>query len=656
QATTQPAAPTASKPADTVTSAAPNQKLKWFVSKSPTSGQKATIGSLDARTGYVFQLEVLNRNASVRTLKLSDYFTSVGDKYAFNKDPDAYMAKINQPGQSDGHYTLLNHVEYDNTQHLPLASELYIKAEGEETASKVNIKNRWRMGAAKTAKDGLSQSISFQCTVYGGVTFADAKANPVVIKLTKTYTVTKNDYTVAIRLQAENLSDKKLTVRLDQKGPTGVPMESHRSDERYAVWGQLDEENEISPEVELKTKLEKEKKGVRKVLGTTAGKKEERPIVWVGQGNKFFVSLFYLKPEVADRIQAANYNAEVYCQGENETTESLTHITGIDIPAWTLAPKATKTLEFDLFAGPKLRAMFSDADDKLYKAQYEKLNYLGAINLRSCFCTFDLLTFGMMWLLNIFASVAGGNYGIAIFILVILVRIALHPLSKKGQVSMAKSQKAMKKLQPSIAKLKEKYANDRATLQKETMLLYKTQGANPMAGMVGCLPMMLQMPILIALWTGLNAAVELRHTGLLPIWITDLAAPDALFPLGFTIPVLDVSTLNLLPLLLGAAMFMQTKLNPAMATASTPEQETQQKMMKYMMPIMMVFFFYSAPSGLSLYFLTSTAFGILEATIIRKHIAEQEAAEAAATTTVKVGGRGFRDSREKKPKSPYRKQ
>ncbi len=150
-------------------------------------------------------------------------------------------------------------------------------------------------------------------------------------------------------------------------------MESHRSDERYAVWGQLDEDNEIEPMVELKTALTKEQKGIRKVLGTTAGKKEERPIVWIGQGNKFFVSLFYLKPEVDDRIQAANYNAEVYYQGEHETLESLTHITGIDIPAWTLAPKATKTIQFDLFG---IGEEFGD-DHRVVLGEFDRFVRLG---------------------------------------------------------------------------------------------------------------------------------------------------------------------------------------------------------------------------------------------------------------------------------------
>ncbi len=643
----------------------------WYVSPLPrvpnqTAAQqaaaaKATIGSLDSRTGHVFQVEVVRQDAAVRTVKLADYFTTVDDKISFNRDPDAYTKRINQPGADDGHYTVLNHVQYKNKRHLPLATSVYAKIDGEEKFSKLKTRNRWRLTEkTKSGEDDKTESISFHCLVYRGINSVQAAKN-LVLRLTKTYTIVKKDYTVQVSLKAENFTDDKIILRIDQAGPTGVPMESHRADERYAVWGQLAEDGvNVDIMVELKTALTKEEHlSERKEIGTTAGvaakgDQEAKPsVLWLGQGNKFFASLLYLNPE-AERKEAANYNASVWRQAAYETPESMTHITGIDIPSVSVAPKSSRTIDFDLFVGPKRRAMFTDEDDEFFKPQYADLNYVGAINLRKCWCTFELLTFGMMWLLNAFASVAFGNFGIAIFMLVILVRLVLHPLSKKGQISMAKTQKAMKKIQPRLAKIKEKYANDRETLQKETMKLYKEKGANPMSSMLGCLPMMLQMPIWIALWTGLNAAVELRHAGLLPFWITDLAAPDALFSFGVDIPLVG-PTFNLLPLLLTVAMFLQTKMNPATSTPTSPEQATQMKMMKYMMPGMMLMFFYKAPSGLSLYIMTSITGGIIESIFIRKHIAEKEAAEAAKTTTVVVGGKQFRDSREKKPKSPYKK-
>jgi len=658
KASTQPGgAPTATTGPSIST---PKPKPGWYIPKHSDGNRKTTVGSLDPRTGYMFQVEVVNEHAAIRTLKLSDYFAKVTDKQQFHRDPDAYMKRINTPGEDDGHYTLLNHVNRNGKRYLPLATTIYVKVDGEKSAARLNTRNRWRMGEVQTSKDGETQSVSFRCTAYRGLTAAEAAKNPC-LRLTKTYTIHKKDYTVELSLKAENLSSEKLVLRIDQAGPTGVPLESHRDDERFAVWGLLGAENKIDVMIEKKKELTEDQIASRRTIGTTAGKPGEPgepAILWIGQGNKFFASIFYLNPEVDKRFEAANYNATAYYRAAYESANSLTHVTGLDIPAWRLGPKAnktaSKTMKFDLFAGPKRRPMFTDEDDEFFKQQYVDLNYIGAINIDTCcWCARPWITSGLMWLLNVFAYVAFGNYGLAIFILVVLVRLALHPLTKKGQVSMVK----MQKMQPLMAKLKEKYANDKETLNKEMMKMYKEQGATPI---LGCLPMMLQMPIWIALWTGLRAAVELRHAGLLPFWITDLAAPDALFSFGTSIPEWLVaytgSTFNLLPILLTVAMFFQAKMNPATAgAAASPEQQTQQKMMRYMMPAMMLMIFYNAPSGLSLYVMTSISAGVIEQVLIRKHIAEKEAAEAAATTTVRVGGRGFRDSREKKPKSPYKK-
>ena len=597
----------------------------------------------------MFQVEVLRESAAVRTLKLSDFFTTIADKQQFNKDPDAYMERINKPGADDGHYTLLNHVDHNKRRHLPMATSIYIKAPGEKWRKGPDIARRqWKMDPP--TKDGDTHSISFHCIAKRGADRTEANNNPY-LKVTKTYTVRKKDYTVDVSIKVENISKEKLTLKIDQRGPTGVPMESVRGDTRFAAWGVLEAENEIAAMVEEKTELTDEQIDARKVVGTTAGKPGETPepaVAWIGQGNKFFASMLYLKPEVKERLNAANYNASIYFNAAYETIESKTHVTGIEIPELTLEPKSSKTVEFRLFAGPSKQPMFNDEDNELFRQEYLDLNYGSAINLKSCgFCTIDWLRLGMMWLLNTLAAIAFGNYGIAIFILVILVRLALHPLTKKGQVSMAK----MQKMKPAMEKIKAKYANDKETLNKEMMKVYKEQGATPI---LGCLPMLLQMPIWIALYSGLNASVELRHAGLLPFWITDLAAPDALFQLGIDIPYIG-STFNLLPLLLTVAMFLQMKMNPAAAGATSPEMEAQQKMMKFMMPGMMLMFFYHAPSGLTLYIMTSVTAGVVEQIIIRKHIAEKEAQEAASTTKVSVSGRGFRDSREKKPKSPYKK-
>lgn len=204
----------------------------------------------------------------------------------------------------------------------------------------------------------------------------------------------------------------------------------------------------------------------------------------------------------------------------------------------------------------------------------------------------------------------------------------------------------MQKMGPEIQRIKEKYADDKEALNREMMEFYKKRGFSPV---MGCLPMFLQMPIWIALWGGLQASVELRHAAFLPVWITDLSAPDALLTWTAQLPVIG-NQLNLLPLLLTVAMFFQAKMQPT-AAAATPDQARQQQMMKWMMPAMMLFIFYSTPSGLTLYIMASTAAGVVEQVVIKKHMAAREAVEAE--TTVKVSGGGMRSSRVKKPKGPF---
>jgi YidC/Oxa1 family membrane protein insertase len=216
------------------------------------------------------------------------------------------------------------------------------------------------------------------------------------------------------------------------------------------------------------------------------------------------------------------------------------------------------------------------------------------------------------------------NYGVVIIILVLLVRLALHPVTKSSQISMMK----MGKLGPQAEEIRKKYADNKQEMNRRIMELYKEQGASPI---LGCLPMLLQMPIWIALYSAIYAGIELRGAKFLPIWITDLSGSDAIFSFTpVTIPLIGViASFNLLPILLGVAMYLQQKLTPTSAQGAVSEQmQQQQKMMLIMMPIMMLLFLYNAPSGLNLYIMASTFGGVIEQYVIRKHIREKEAIEA----------------------------
>ena len=191
-------------------------------------------------------------------------------------------------------------------------------------------------------------------------------------------------------------------------------------------------------------------------------------------------------------------------------------------------------------------------------------------------------------------------------------------------------------------------------MNKKLMELYREQGASPI---MGFLPMFVQMPIWIALWSAIYTSIDLRGAAFLPFWITDLSVPDMLIRWPpFTIPLVgwQVGSLNLLPILMGVAFYLQQKLMPMQqpSAATNPQMAQQQKIMKIMMPLMFPLMLYTAPSGVNLYIMSSTFAGVIEQYVIKKHIREREEQESQGliSATSKTGGK----VKKKKPKPFYR--
>lgn len=195
---------------------------------------------------------------------------------------------------------------------------------------------------------------------------------------------------------------------------------------------------------------------------------------------------------------------------------------------------------------------------------------------------FSFFAFPLLELLRFFYRFVH-NYGLAIILLTLLVRILFYPLSLKGYRSM----KAMQKLQPQIAALKEKYKDDTQRFGQEQMALFKTHKVNP-AG--GCLPMLVQLPVFIALYAVLNSSVELFHAPFY-FWIKDLSAKDPFY---------------VFPVLMGISMFVQQKMTP------TPGMDPTQQKIMLLMPIIFSFIMLNLPSGLTIYIFLSTLLGILQ--------------------------------------------
>ena len=187
------------------------------------------------------------------------------------------------------------------------------------------------------------------------------------------------------------------------------------------------------------------------------------------------------------------------------------------------------------------------------------------------------------------------NYGFVIIVFSLIIKIVVYPLTRKSFQSMKK----MQLLQPKITELKEKFKDDPQKMNKETMKLYQTYGVNP-AG--GCLPILLQMPIFIALWGLFQAATELRQQPFI-FWINDLSNPDVIYDIGFKLPLFGIQEISGLAILMGVTTFFQQKM-----TIKDPKQ----KALVYMMPIMLTILFMTFPSGLNLYYFMFNVFSIAQ--------------------------------------------
>lgn len=254
-----------------------------------------------------------------------------------------------------------------------------------------------------------------------------------------------------------------------------------------------------------------------------------------------------------------------------------------------LNSSAGKTFEYSLYFGPKDQDILKGVGKRLEKAIY--------------YGWFDIIAKPLHFLLRLFYKFVH-NYGVSIIILTILIRVLFWPLTHKSYTSM----KEMQKIQPLMARIREKYKDDREQMQREMMALYKTYKVNPMGG---CLPMLIQIPVFFALYRILGSSIELRHEPFM-LWINDLSAPDRLFNFPFNIPyMVDPDGIPVLTLLMGASMFLQQKMSPP------PGDPAQAKMMMFL-PIVFTLMFINFQSGLVLYWLVNNLIGIGQQYRIRR--------------------------------------
>ena len=258
-------------------------------------------------------------------------------------------------------------------------------------------------------------------------------------------------------------------------------------------------------------------------------------------------------------------------------------------PETVIQPGMQHGYEYKLFFGPKNTKILKQCGYNLSKA--------------IDFGMFDFIAKPCLWFMNFLYSIIP-NYGVAIIILTIVTKIILWPLGTKSYKSMAQ----MKKIQPLMMEIREKYKNDKKKMNEQIMALYKTYKVNPVGG---CLPMVVQLPVFFALYRMLYEAIELRHAHFLG-WITDLSAPDRLFDFNFSIPLMQPPYgIPVLTIIMGATMFLQQQMAPSVG------DPTQAKMMKFM-PIIFTAIFINFSSGLVLYWLINNILSIAQQHYITK--------------------------------------
>jgi YidC/Oxa1 family membrane protein insertase len=379
------------------------------------------------------------------------------------------------------------------------------------------------------------------------------------LKLEKTFSFSRGTYVFDLKARVEAANGNK-------PGAIGLTMNQPLT----ALPGYRDYP-EVQVDVQGKATTEMEK-ALRKGVQPLSGK-----IQYAGFGDRYFLAAFIPQNPVVGTLTMS------YAEGEADTQMSFE---GID------------TVATRIYMGPKALDILEHVDPALAKAI--DLGFWGIIALP------------FLRLLKIFYYVIP-NYGVAIILLTVVVRLATLPMSIKGQRSMMR----MQRLQPQVERIREKFKDDSERLNREMMELYKRNHVNPIGG---CLPMIVQFPVFIGLYEALLNAVDLRHAPFFG-WIQDLSAPDCLHIPGMPIiPFTTCAGIPVLVALMTVSAFLQQWLMPRQADPS------QQKLMMYM-PVAFSLIFLSLPAGLSLYYLASNLLGIAQQVILNKEF-QQTPSEA----------------------------
>lgn len=444
----------------------------------------------------------------------------------------------------------------DDPFHLLMSEPLFvyqaqsglIGKDGPDSKARPSYTTTQNSFVLEDGQDEVSAVLSFE---QNGVTY------------TKTYTLKRGSYVVDVKYDVVNATDKALSMAFYGQLKQTVDASMQSNSGLFMVAGAYRGSAFSAQDIRYEkhtfddlVDLAKEKDSLN--VTTTGG--------WVAMIQHYFVSAW-----IGDTTEGVKN--VIYSGAANKGTEA---IIGIRTEPTTIAANGEHEFKSSMWVGPKSQDIMETVAPNL-----------------------DLtVDYGWLWFISIplfkvleFIHGFIGNWGVSIIILTLVVRGILFPLTKAQYTSMAK----MRLLTPKMQELRERYGDDRAKLGQETMRLYKTEKVNPLGG---CFPLLIQMPIFIALYWMLMESTELRHAPFF-LWITDLSVHDPYF---------------VTPILYGISMFFIQKMSP------TPVQDPMQRKIIMAMPVVFTFMFCTFPAGLTLYWLVSNCFTIFQQVIIFKSL------------------------------------
>lgn len=496
---------------------------------------------------------------------------------------DLYHLWINPKGGDIVRVELLNHDKNKDSD------EPFVMLESDAKRTYVAQSGLIGLNGPDSSRNGRP-TYELEKTAY---TLADAKATknkdgetvkvlsvPMVFKtadgveVIKTFNFTEGEYPIVVNHKVVNRSDQTWQGQMFGQIKRDNSEDPGKSDQGIftlgtflgGAWGTPDENyNKLKFDNFVEEKLNTEAKGG-----------------WVAMVQHYFVSAW-----VPGNLKLTQANGEAYsAKLESRKSTDNMNIIGFTSPTFNVPAGTVAEIDATFYSGPKVQSELKDLATGLN--QTVDYGWLWPIA--------KLLFVG----LEFFHGLVG-NWGWAIILLTVLVKLILWPLSSKSYRSMAK----MRVIAPEMQRMKEEFGEDRMRFSQEMMALYKREQVNPLAG---CLPLLLQMPIFLALYWVLMESVELRHAPWM-LWIQDLSSMDPWF---------------ILPLLMGATMYIQQSLNPQ------PTDPMQAKVFK-IMPVIFTVFLLFFPAGLVLYWIVNNLITILQQTLINKSVAKDRAKRDEAT-------------------------